>query len=148
MYRALFALHLLAAMLWAGGALLLAALLLPAVLRGRAAPHRQTLECGFERLEMPALALQVATGLWMALHLVPDWTHWLTLHGALARAIGLKAVLLVAALGLTLRSRRQTGRPGVAGAPALAAWPLALRALLALGLVLTGVSFRYGGLGH
>ena len=46
-------------------------------------------EQGYEKLGMPALAIQVASGLWMALQLVPDWRQWFSPSTGLERAVAL-----------------------------------------------------------
>ena len=73
MYPYVFALHLLAATVWTGGHLVLAFTVLPRALRQRSPQALLDFEQGYEHMGMPALLIQVATGLWMALQLVPDW---------------------------------------------------------------------------
>ena len=72
MYPWIFSLHLLAATVWTGGHLVLALTVLPRALRLRNPQVLLDFEQGYEKLGMPALAIQVASGLWMALQLVPD----------------------------------------------------------------------------
>jgi hypothetical protein len=49
---------------------------LPRALRARDPEPVRAFEAGFERVGIPALGLQVATGLWLAFHWVPDVGSW------------------------------------------------------------------------
>ncbi|MGH7874191.1 MAG: hypothetical protein ACREQO_18470, partial [Candidatus Binatia bacterium] len=66
LYRILVALHLIGASVWIGGHLVLAATILPRALRHRAPTIILDFEKGFERIGLPALVLQVVTGLLLA----------------------------------------------------------------------------------
>ena len=147
MYPFIFTLHLLAAIVWAGGHLVLALAVLPRALRQRSPQVLLDFEQACERIAMPALAVQVASGLWLAQQLVPDWTQWFYPATPLARAIALKLALLAAAMLMAAHARlRVAPRPG-ADTLALMAWHVVVMGLLSVGFVLVGVSFRYGGLG-
>ncbi|GAD24243.1 CopD family protein [Acidovorax sp. MR-S7] len=146
MYHAIFALHVLAATVWTGGHLVLALTVLPRALRLRAPQVLLDFERSYERLGMSALAVQVATGLWMALQLVPDWTQWFAPNAPLARAVALKLMLLAATALVALHAQlRVIPRLSAATLP-LMAWHVAAVTLLSVGFVLAGVVFRYGGL--
>lgn len=147
MYHAIFALHVLAATVWTGGHLVLALTVLPRALRLRAPQVLLDFERSYERLGMSTLAVQVATGLWMALQLVPDWTQWFAPNAPLARAVALKLMLLAATALVALHAQlRVIPRLSAATLP-LMAWHVAAVTLLSVGFVLAGVVFRYGGLG-
>lgn len=62
-YRLLVALHLLGAAVWVGGHLVLSISVLPRALRARDPGIIREFESGFERLGIPALLVQVVTGL-------------------------------------------------------------------------------------
>ena len=63
MYSLLLLLHILAATVWTGGHLVLALTVLPRALRARDPQILLQFESGYERVGMPALLLQVLTGL-------------------------------------------------------------------------------------
>lgn len=146
MYPYIFSLHVLAATIWTGGHLVLAFTVLPRALRERNPQVLLDFEQGYEKLGMPALAIQVASGLWMALQLVPDWGHWFSPDTALARAVALKLALLASTALVAAHARlRVIPRLSAATLP-LMAWHVAAVTLLSVGFVLAGISFRYGGL--
>ncbi|MBI2492153.1 MAG: copper transporter, partial [Candidatus Rokubacteria bacterium] len=70
-YRLLVTLHLLGAAVWVGGHLVLSLSVLPRALRTRDPAIIRDFESAFERVGLPALLVQVLTGLWLALHWVP-----------------------------------------------------------------------------
>lgn len=147
MYHAIFTLHVLAATVWTGGHLVLALTVLPRALRRRSPQVLLDFERGYERLGMAALAVQVATGLWMASQLVPDWGQWFAPAAPLARAVAVKLALLAATALVALHAQlRVIPRLSAATLP-LMAWHVAAVTLLSVGFVLAGVAFRYGGVG-
>lgn len=146
MYPYIFALHVLAATVWTGGHLVLALTVLPRALRQRNPQVLLDFEQGYERIGMPALAFQVASGLWMALQLVPDWGRWFNPDSALETAVAAKLLLLAGTALVAAHARlRVIPRLSAATLP-LMAWHVAAVTLLSVGFVLTGISFRYGGL--
>ncbi len=147
MYAAVFSLHVLAATIWTGGHLVLALAVLPGALRARAPQVLLQFEQRYEHVGMAALAIQVATGVWMALQLAPDWGRWFSPDTPMERAVALKLALLAATALVAAHARlRVIPRLRPETLP-LMAWHVAAVTLLGVGFVLTGVAFRYGGLG-
>ncbi len=146
LYPYVFALHLLAATVWTGGHLVLALTVLPRALRRRNPQVLLDFEQGYEKLGMPALAIQVASGLWMALQLVPDWGQWFSPGTALERAVALKLALLAMTALVAAHARLRVIPTLRARTLPLMAWHVAAVTLLSVGFVLAGISFRYGGL--
>ena len=147
MYRAVFALHVLAATVWTGGHLVLALTVLPRALRERSPAVLLGFERGYEWLGLTALAIQVATGLWMALQLVPGVGHWFALATPPARAVALKLALLAATALVAAHAQLRVIPRLRAETLPLMAWHVAAVTLLSVGFVLAGVALRYGGLG-
>ena len=147
MYPYIFSLHVLAATVWTGGHLVLALAVLPRVLREKSVVDLQRFESAYERVGMPALAIQLASGLWMAHTLVPDITTWFTLETPLARAVALKLLLLLATALIALHARLRVIPRLSSQTLGLMAWHIAAVTVLSVVFVLTGVAFRYGGLG-
>ena len=98
MWGTLLLLHVLAATVWTGGHLVLALAILPRVLRERDPAALLRFESAYERIGIPALLIQVATGLWLAHRLVPDVSQWLTIETEVARLIGVPRSTLVDSL--------------------------------------------------
>ena len=142
--RILLYFHLLGASVWIGGHLVLALGILPSALRRRDVQAIRNFEQVFEKIGLPALLLQVVTGLWLASLWLPH-ALWLgdSPQAALIQAkLGLLA--LTAALGvharLVLIPRLSAER-----LPALG-WHIALITLSALAFAWVGSGFRFGGL--
>ena len=79
MYKLVVMLHLLGASVWVGGHLILSLVVLPPALRSRDPAPIRAFEQRFEKIGLPALALQILTGLWLAHYWVPDLNRWLGL---------------------------------------------------------------------
>lgn len=101
--RTLLFLHLLGAAIWVGGHLVLALGILPGALRRRDPQAIRAFEQVYERIGIPALLLQVVSGLWLASLWLP-FDHW---FGAtpVARALQLKLLLLAATAALGVHAR-------------------------------------------
>jgi putative copper export protein len=96
--------HLLGATVWTGGHLVLAFAVLPRALTERDASIITSFENRFERLGLPALVLQLLTGLALAHILLGGLGHLFDSTGT-ARAILAKVVLLVATVALAAHAR-------------------------------------------
>lgn len=102
--RTLLFLHLLGAAIWVGGHLVLALGILPGALRRRDPQAIRAFEQVYERIGIPALLLQVVSGLWLA-------SLWLPFHHWFGATPVARALQLAAAPG-------GDRRPGRACAPA------------------------------
>jgi len=144
-YRLLVVLHLLGATVWVGGHLVLSLVVLPRALRTREASIVAQFESGYERIGLPALVLQVITGVWLALHWVPDIRTWLapaSLHGWL---VLVKLGLLAATLALAAHARFRLVPTLDAGALSPLAFHIVGVTLLGVAMLITGVAIRTGG---
>jgi len=146
MFRTVLTLHLVGAAVWAGGHLVLATVVLPRALRHRDVGAIREFESGYERIGLPALVVQVVTGLWLAHRYLPDPRAWFSFATPLQGSIALKLLLLAgtAVLGLDARLRL-IPRLDARRLPSLAAHIWAVT-LLALGFLVVGAGFRTGGL--
>ncbi len=144
MYRYVFLLHVLAATVWTGGHLVLAATVLPRALRARDPRVLLDFEAGFERIGMPALLIQVATGLWMAHQMLPDGAAWLRWDTPAARLVGFKLALLAITAATAIDARfRVIPQLSAETLPAMAR-RIYLVTLASVLFVVVGVSFRGG----
>lgn len=147
MYPTLVVLHVLGATVWTGGHLVLALGILPRSLRERSVAPVQAFEAVYERIGIPALLLQVVTGLWLAWTMLPDPSQWLGFGHPLARTLTLKFTLLGLTLALALDARlRIIPRLTERELPALAAH-IILVTLFSVAFVAVGVLHRFGGVG-
>ena len=145
MYALMLFLHVLGATVWTGGHLVLALTWLPRVLRERSPEQLLRFEQGYERIGMPALVLQIVTGLWMAYQMVPSVAQWLSPDTPVARAIALKLVLLLCTALIAAHARLRVIPRLSADTMPLMAWHVGAVTLLSVGFVAVGVSLRFGG---
>jgi putative copper export protein len=146
LYVTLVAAHILGACIWAGGHIVLAAAVLPRALRERRAAIILEFERGYERIGLPALLMQVVTGLWLAYMRLGHVSNWFAAN-PLAHVVQIKLALLAGTVGLALHARLRL-------IPRLrddTLAPLAVHivgvTILAVLFVLAGVFFRVGGVG-
>ena len=145
MHQALLFLHVAAASIWVGGHLVLAIGLLPRALSKRDPEIVLGFERVYERIGLPAMAVQAVTGLWLAWRLEPELAAWLDWDDPFARAVCLKLACLAATVGLAAHARLfivprlDAGRLPLLGAHIVAV------TVLALAFVWLGIAFRHGG---
>jgi putative copper export protein len=139
----LLTLHVLGACVWAGGHLVLALTVLPSALARRAPGVLRAFEEPFEKIGIPALAVQVLTGLWLASHYVPV-SRWLAFGSPLEIRIGAKLGLLGLTVALALHARLRL-IPRLDGSNlAPLAVHIVIVTIVAVALVVIGVDFRTG----
>lgn len=145
MHAALLFLHLAAGSIWVGGHLVLAVSLLPEALSKRDPGLIRGFERIYERVGLPALVIQVATGLWLAHQLRPGLASWMAWDDPVAQTIALKLACLAATVALAAHARLAIiPRLDAARLPMLGIHIVAVTGL-ALAFVWLGVAFRYGG---
>lgn len=98
-------LHLLGATVWTGGHLILTLVVLPKALSSQNIDGLMQFEQLFERVGMPALVLQIITGLWMAYQLLPNIAAWFKLDNDFSILISLKLLLLLMTVLVALHAR-------------------------------------------
>lgn len=143
-YYIALSLHILGATIWAGGHLVLALTILPDALRNKRAATVSEFEQRFERVGLPALAVQIVTGLWLAEHLLGSPTNWFDAN-AVARTIQVKLGLLAITGGLAIHARcRVIPKLTDTTLPTLA-WHIRIVTAAAVMFLLGGASVRFGG---
>ena len=143
-YRLLIALHLLGAAVWVGGYLVLSLSVLPRALRARDPAIIREFESGFERIGIPALLVQVVTGLRLAYRWAPDVAGWFSPSTPSARLVAVKLALLAATVALAVHARLRIV-PGLdAVTLPFLAYHIAAVTLLAVALLFVGVAIRTG----
>ncbi|HGG05824.1 MAG TPA: copper resistance protein CopD [Aliiroseovarius sp.] len=138
-------LHVLGATIWTGGHLALSFVVLPRALKARDPKILTDFENGFEKIGMPALFAQVATGLWLALLMVPDLSDWMPPASGASHAILTKLALLLLTAGLALNAKfRVIPHLSPETLPVMA-WHIRAVTLLSVLFVATGVFLENGG---
>jgi putative copper export protein len=144
MYGIFLLLHVLAATVWTGGHLVLALAILPRVLKEKSPAELSQFESAYERIGIPALLIQVMTGLWMAYRMVPDVGQWFAFHNPLARLIGVKLLLLTITIAFAIDARlRIIPKLSEKNLTSLA-WHIIPVTVVSVLFVVVGVSFRTG----
>ena len=146
LYKFLIVLHLLGSSVWIGGHIVLVLVVLPKAMRERDPIRVRDFERGFARVGLPALALQVFTGLWLTTYWGIDWrtvfsTPTPAAHLALAKLVLLAAVVVIGAHA----ERRVLPRLSAEtmGFFAAHAWAVTVLSLL---MLIAGAGIRTGGL--
>ena len=143
-YYILLLLHILGATVWAGGHLVLATTVLPRALRAKRAAILTDFESGYERLGMPALAVQVVTGLGLAYRMLGNPGHWFAAN-PLAHLVQWKLVCLAGTATLALHAKtRVIPRLRDDNLPVMA-WHIAGVTVFSILFVIAGASLRLGG---
>lgn len=146
MYKYVLLLHILAASVWAGGHLVLAIAILPRVLKERSVADLLRFESAYEKVGMPALAIQILTGVWMAWNLIPDPARWIAAGDPVSQLILIKLALLLLTVLLAIDARlRLIPRLTAETLPAMGR-RIMLVTMIAVLFVMVGVSFRTGPL--
>lgn len=143
-YYLLLTVHVLGATLWTGGHIVLATTVLPRALRAKRASILTDFEQGYERVGMPALAVQIVTGLWLAHRLLGPPENWLG-DAPLARIVQIKLLCLAGTAALAIHAKtRVIPRLNDGNLPVMA-WHIAGVTVLSVLFVLAGASARLGG---
>ncbi len=145
MYIFILTIHLLAATIWTGGHLVLALTILPGVLKERSPLNLLRFETGYEKIGLPALFIQVVTGLWLAYHLIPDVGMWLSFNNPISRLILVKLTLLLLTVIFAADARTRI-IPNLSEQNLIsAAYHIIAVTIISVLFVIVGVSFRIGG---
>ncbi|ALF60845.1 CopD family protein [Psychrobacter urativorans] len=136
--------HLLGATIWTGGHLILSLVILPKTLSTRNLDMLLQFEQNFEKVGIPALVVQVLTGLWMAHRLIPDFGAWFAFDNDISKLITLKISLLVATILVALHARFRVIPTLSASTLNAFSINIILITLLSVSFVIVGTLFRTG----
>ena len=117
--------------------------ILPGALKERSTVAVEDFEIRFERVGIPALLIQVATGLYLAIMLAPPST-WLHLDNPATRAIVIKLGLLAATVALAAHARLRVIPHLTTENLGTLAWHIVAVTLISVAFVVTGVGYRVG----
>ena len=136
--------HLLGATIWTGGHLILSLVILPKTLSTRNLDMLLQFEQNFEKVGIPALVVQVVTGLWMAHRLIPDFGAWFAFDNDISILITLKLSLLLATVLVALHARFRVIPTLSASTLNAFSINIILITLLSVSFVIVGTLFRTG----
>ncbi|HET7536539.1 MAG TPA: CopD family protein [Candidatus Didemnitutus sp.] len=145
-YYIVLCLHLVCACIWVGGHLVLVTRVLPRALREKKASIIRAFEEPYEQIGMPALGVQIVTGLWLAHRLLGGSIAMWFGDSSISRVVQVKLALLGATFLLALRAKlRVIPRLRDDNIPLLGAHIVTVTVLGVI-FVLVGASVRVGGL--
>lgn len=135
-------LHVLAATVWTGGHLILALVVLPKILKTKNIQALTEFEENFEKIGIPALIIQVITGIYLAYSLLPNVSDWFSFSNHISTHVGIKLILLIITILLALDARfRLIPNLSEKNLTSLAVH-IFMVTLVAILFVITGLSFR------
>ncbi len=144
MFGLILLLHILGATVWTGGHLILATVIFPRAMKHRDVETIRNFENAYEKIGIPALVVQISSGLWLAHRMLPDVSLWFQWHNPIARLILLKLSLLGLTAMLALDARlRVIPRLAPHNLQSLA-WHIIPVTVTSVLFVVVGVSFRTG----
>lgn len=137
----LIVLHVLGACVWVGGHLVLALSVLPKALKKKNPEIVREFEVHYERVGIPALLLQVITGLMIAVIYMPV-SEWFTFQDRAHTHIGLKLILLLITFLLAIHARLFIIPKLSQNNLSLLAWHIAAVTIIAVLMLFLGLNFR------
>jgi len=139
-------LHMLAATIWTGGHIVLSVVVLPKVLRENSPEQLLSFESVYEKIGMPALLVQIVTGLMLAHRMEPQLNQWLSMANPVSQTIAAKLGLLFLTLCLAANARFRVVPVLSESNLKVMAGHIVATTFLSILLVVAGVSFRTGWL--
>ncbi len=103
-------------------------------------------ESGFEQVGIPALVVQVATGLLLAERMLGPEGAWLDRGNPISRVISIKLLLLAATAAFTIDARMRLIPRLTAENLGALAWHVVPVTLISIAFVFVGISIRTGWL--
>ena len=95
MFELVILVHVIGACVWTGGHLVLSFAILPAVLKHRDLAYLQRFESGFEKIGIPALAIQIVSGIYLASATIGELSQMLAWENPSVRLVWVKLSLLL-----------------------------------------------------
>ncbi|MBK6874955.1 MAG: CopD family protein [Ignavibacteria bacterium] len=142
-FKILLILHTLGACVWVGGHLILAITILPKALKLKDPEIISTFESMFERIGIPSLIIQVVTGLRLAMIFMPIG-EWFDFSNSISALISIKIILLLITVILAIYARFFIIPKLDADKLSMLGWHIAGVTIIAVLMLLTGLSFRMG----
>ena len=135
--------HVLGASIWVGGHLILAIGFLPRALKENSFEIIEQFESRYEKIGIPALIVQILTGVRLAMIFVPKFADWFSFSTRTSAHIFIKLILLALTVLLAFHAKKFVHPKKNLK---LLAAHIILVTLLAVLLVYFGVSINTGGL--
>ncbi len=102
-------------------------------------------EQGYEKIGIPALIIQVASGLWLAYQLQPNLLKWFSFEDFTSTHIGIKLGLLAITAIIAIDARLRIIPKLSSNKLSIMAWHIIPVTILSVMFVIAGVALRSGG---
>lgn len=97
--------HLLGATIWVGGHLILCVRFLPKAIKEENAQVIIDFETQYETIGIPALLIQIITGIMLSYQYGVEWRDWFSFMGGVETVVSIKLILLVFTMILAAHAR-------------------------------------------
>ncbi len=144
MYGWVLLFHVLGATIWTGGHIVLSVVILPKVLREKSPEKLIEFESVYEKIGMPALIIQILSGLYLAKAMIPDVSAWFDLDQSVSRVVLIKLALLMLTFAFALDAKLRVIPKLNEDNLTDMAFHIIPVTVLSILFVITGVSFRTG----
>ena len=145
MYQTVLTLHILAATIWTGGHIVLAFGILPGALIEHDVERILRFESAYERVGMPALLIQILSGLWLTSQIIPENSTLFLFDNPQSILIVFKFTLLAMTGVLAIDARFRLIPNLTADDLTDLAWHIIPVTIISILFVLVGIQFRFGG---
>ncbi len=137
-------LHLIGSSIWVGGHLILAITILPRALKLRDPDILHQFESRYEKIGIPALLLQVATGLWLAYYYVDNLLTVFDFAYSQHTFIAIKIILLILTVIIAAHARIRLISKLKEENMVFLAWHIITVTVLGLAILFFGAGIRIG----
>ena len=144
-FKLLLILHLLGSAVWVGGHLILFVTILPKALRLRDPEIISAFESRYEKIGVPALIIQVVTGVWLAHFYLNSIFDAFSFRDSLHTLIAIKLILLLVTLVIAVHARVRLITKLTTNNLTFLAWHISTITVLGLLLLILGAGIRSGG---
>ena len=142
--KILIILHVIGASIWVGGHLVLALSVLPKALKQKNVKMIQEFEGNFERIGIPALIIQIITGIRLSMIYLPNISEWFSFETDLSKHIALKLILLLLTILLAIHARFFIIPKLSEKTLKTLGWHIIAVTVIAVLFLIDGLSFRLG----
>lgn len=143
-YKLMLVLHLIGSSIWVGGHLILAITILPRALKLRDPELLHQFESRYEKIGIPALLLQIITGLWLAYYYVDNLFEVFDFAYSQHTFIALKIILLLLTVVIAAHARIRLINKLKEENMVFLAWHIITITILGIAILFFGAGIRIG----
>jgi putative copper export protein len=145
LFKLLLIAHLVGSSIWVGGHLILAVIVLPKALKQKDPSIIGSFEAVYEKIGIPALILQVISGIWLSYLYVSSILTVFNFEYVQQTLIALKLILLLLTVVIAVHARLRIIRKLKQENLTFLAWHIITITVLAVSMLVLGSGIRVGG---